>query len=638
MTIAAGLLAIATVAAPRPGPDMHALDWPVNASSAPLVQMDAEHDWDALHYDLAVEVLPEDEMLDCVAMVRFDPTIPDLGSIRLDLRQLVVDSVWDASGSLSFTQHEDSVLVDLSSPVGPGDTTEVWLSYAGTPWNEGAGGWGGFWFHPYVYYHMGVGIYSTQPSLGRVLLPCWDHPADKATFDVHITVPDTLYAVSNGELTGTEDRGDGTTVYSWSQPQVMSTYLLAFSVTDYTVLTDSTYDWIKYYVYPWEVEDALGSFVNVDLMMDRFEEVFPEYPWETKFSYVETPKGDMEHATQVYHIAAAINGGTNYDWLLAHELCHQWWGNCVTEEEWTDVWLSEGFATYGEALWMETYGQEAYDDYMVDRIMRPYLNSGELFPLTEPSSPEELWSATTYEKGASVLHMLRHILGDEDFFASLIDYWGHHSFRTATTYDLRDHIENITGDDIDWFFDTWVWDWGYPVYDISYSWERSGAAWAVTVDLEQIQTVGPVFTMPLEFEVRSASEDTLVVMWNDMQTQSETFTVSFEPTSVEFDPGHNVLSPHLTGVEERPDPPPMGAGTMRLTPNPAVAVTSVSWSGMQGSPLTVTVYDLAGRALTSSEMGPSERTLDVSSVPSGVYLVTAEGDGNIRQTAKLIVR
>jgi aminopeptidase N len=172
----------------------------------------------------------------------------------------------------------------------------------------------------------------------------------------------------------------------------MSTYLAALSVSDYVDMQDSTYSWIHYYVYPWEIADAQGSFANVNVIMDRFEDLYGDYPWDAKFSYVETPKGDMEHVTEVYHIAAAVNGSTVYDWLLAHEMSHQWWGDCVTEYEWSDVWLSEGFATYSEALWAEYYGWASYDQYMVEDIMLPYLASGELFPLTSPVTPAELSS------------------------------------------------------------------------------------------------------------------------------------------------------------------------------------------------------------------------------------------------------
>jgi len=632
------LILFAMLSSPGDTPDFHALTRhvPSNDRTQSYQTSDEEHNYDAVHYTVNLEVLPEEEKLEGYAGIKLTSSGPDITDVRFDLIQLEVDSVWDASGVLEWEQIEDSVFVTLSETISLGDTTTVYISYGGIPWNEGGGGFGGFWFHPYVYYHMGVGVYTDPPSLGRCIFPCWDHPSDKASIEFYLTVPNTLYAIANGDMAWMQDNQDGTVLFHWVQPQPMSTYLAAFAVSDYEVLTDSTYDWIKYYVYPWDIEDALVSFRNVDLMMDRYEEVFIEYPWDTKFSYVQTPKGDMEHLTQVYHIASAINGYNNYDWLLAHEMSHHWWGDCVTELEWSDVWLSEGFAVYCEAVWAEYYGQESYDDYMLN-IMKRYLQSGELFPLTEPTTPAEMWSYTTYQKGASILHMLRYVLGDDIFYESLMEYFDHHSYASATTDDLRDHFENVSGEDIDWFFDTWIWDWGYPVYDISYSWVQSGSDWTVSIEVEQIQTVGPIFTMPLEFLVSGASDDTLLVMWNDAQTQSENFTVSFEPTSVEFDPDNNILSPHLTGISEQPSPPPFGTGTLHFLPNPAPSFsTEIFWRGMENSDITVRIFDLTGRMLQEIDLTGDERTLDLQGIPEGLYLVEASAPGNLRQTAKLI--
>ncbi len=626
---------------PAPGPDDSVLSRPLSTSaftSLDLSKDEREHDYDALYYTVEIEVFPSTEEFVCSAGIRFTPTTAGFGTLLLDLRELSVDSVWDSSGPLTWSHTGDSLLVTLGSTMNPGDTSEVFVSYSGTPWNEGAGGWGGFWFHAYVYYHMGVGVYSDQPSMGRVLFPCWDHPTDKAGVDLIVTVPDTLYAVAGGDLQSIDTSTDGTATYHWSQPEPMSTYLAALSVSDYVVLQDSTIDWIYYYVYPWEIDDALGSYVNVDLMMTNFETVYGDYPWASKFSYVMTPKGDMEHLTQVYHIAAAVNGFTTYDWLLAHEMSHHWWGDCVTETEWTDVWLSEGFATYSEAIWFESYGQEEYDEYIRDEIMIPYLNSGELFPLTAPSTPAELWSYTTYQKGASILHMLRYVLGEVAFWEAMGTYFDEFAYSNCCTDDFRDHIETAYGADIDWFFDTWVHDWGYPVYDLEYSWTETDGDWEVTVDLEQIQTTGPVFTMPLEFAVTGASEDTLVVMWNDQVIQTETFAVPFEPTEVLFDPDNHILSTHLTGIEDRPLPPALGTGALHFTPNPANSVTLLNWAGMDDAGLTVRIFDLAGRLHTEMNMAAGERQMDISSIPPGLYLVLASGPGNIRQTAKLLIR
>lgn len=588
--------------------------------------------YDVLHYDLDFEILASEQELAGTTGITITPTTGVINELVLHLRSLDVSSVTTGGTPLLFTQQDDDLHVQLAAPLAPGEEIELLVSYSGHPWNEGAGKFGGFWFHPYVSYQMGVGVYSEEPSMGRCMFPCQDHPSDKATFEFHVTVDDTVEVIANGDLDGVSYSA-GKATWSWSIDQPMSTYLAAVSASEYVDLVDSTYAWIHYYVYPNEVEDALGSFPNVDLMMDRLTSLFGPYPWNCKFSYVETPKGDMEHTSQVYHLQSLINGTTYADPILVHEMGHMWWGDCVTESDWQDVWLSEGFATYCEALWAETYGPEAYTEYMVEDIMIPYLQSGETFPL---GAPEELWGYTTYEKGASVLHMLRYVLGDEDFFASLMDYFGHHAFALATTQDLRDHIELVWGQDIDWFIDQWVYGYGYPVYDIDYQIEQSGSDWNVTIDIYQAQGLGTFFTMPLEFSIEGAGGDTLVTMWNDVQNDSETFSVSFQPSVVRFDPDHHVLSTALLGSP--PAPPGGGTGLLRVSPNPAAGLAAVTWPGLEASTLDFRLFDLAGRTVLQGSLEPgSERSLSTVALPPGTYILEATAAGGLRQVARLTV-
>ncbi len=250
-----------------------------------------------LHYDLSIDIDREAETIDATAEVTLVPTEENLTSFRLYLKELTVSQV---TGASSFSQDGDSLFITLASPASTSDTIDLVIDYSGTPPEEQ---WGGFHFHPNVTYHMGVGFVS-DPSMGKYMFPCHDRPSDKASFDFHITVPDTLYAVANGDSAGVTDNMDGTLTYHWTLDQPMSTYLAAISVADYTVLHDSTDSRIFYYVYSWDVDDALGSFAHVDLMMAQFESVYSPYPWGCKFSYVQTPKGDMEHLSQVYHIAS----------------------------------------------------------------------------------------------------------------------------------------------------------------------------------------------------------------------------------------------------------------------------------------------------------------------------------------------
>ena len=602
---------------------------PLTPAIQPLYQEFELEPVDVLHYDLSIDIDRTAETIDATAEVTLVPTENNLTDFKLYLKALTVSQV---TGASSFSQAGDSLFITLPAPASTSDTIQLVIDYAGTPPSES---WGGFHFHPYVTYHMGVGFVS-DPSMGKYMFPCHDRPSDKALFDFHITVPDTLYAVANGDSAGVTDNMDGTLTYHWTLDQPMSTYLAAISVADYTVLHDSTDSRIYYYVYSWDVDDALGSFANVDLMMAQFESVYSSYPWDCKFSFVQTPIGDMEHVSQVYHIASAINGSTYYDWLLAHEMSHMWWGNCVTERFWTDVWLSESFATYSEAIWMESFGEAEYLDYVVNNIMKPYLNSGELFPIVGAETPAELWSNTTYEKGAAVLHMLRQIMGDTAFFAGYETYFDQYSYTTVLTTDFIDHMEGQYGE-LDWFFDPWVYGEGYPIYDITSSWVQQGSQWQLTINIGQMQTVSNFFTMPVEFLVEGAASDSLITFFNDVQDQEEIFLLPFEPVSVEFDPVSKILSTAVLGVEEQTYPPVGGVGTMYLGPNPASTNCTINWLGTGDMYLNVCIYDLSGRVVQSRTLEPSIRTLDLGGIPAGTYLVDAIAPGNVRQTARLVI-
>ncbi len=591
----------------------------------------APADQDIVHYAIDLEIFPAEQELSGVCDVVFTAGTAPLSQLLLELRSLEVESITGPGGSLAFSHVGDTLLVDLGATLFPGDTSSVEVHYSGQPWNEGAGKFGGFWFHPYVSYQMGVGVYTTPPSLGKCFFPCHDHPADKASFDFLVTVDDTVEVVANGYLQGVAYSG-GRATWHWTLDEQMSTYLAAVSASEYVDLVDSTYSWIHYYVYPSDVADALGSFQNVDKMMTLFQSLFGPYPWDCKFSYVETPKGDMEHTSQVYHLQSLINGQTNHDPIVAHEMGHMWWGDCVTEAEWNDVWLSEGFATYCEALWAGYYGPAAYDQYMVSSIMTPYLQSGETFPLGEP---EELWGYTTYQKGASVLHMLRHVVGDECFFEALNVYFDAHAFGLATTQDLEGHFEDCWGDDLGWFFDEWVYGTGYPAYDIDYEIQQSGSSWDLSISVYQIQGSGTFFTMPLEFAAHGSGGDSLLTMWNEVQGDTETFTLQFEPASVVFDPGHFVLSTSLLGVE--PEVPPGGTGLLRVSPNPAGSSIRLDWSGMEGETLDVRLYDLMGRVVASQTLEPFERCLTPIRLPAGTYILEASGRNGIRQSARMTI-
>lgn len=565
---------------------------------------DSFHDFDVLKYDLSISLDLDAETLAGTTGVLMRSEAADLDSIFLHLVQLTVDSVWMAGTDLAFSHNAGVVEIDLGSTIPAGDTFQVNVAYSGHPAHEA---WGGFWFTPKAAFSMGVGLNIDPPSMGRYWFPCYDVPNDKAKFDMSYTVPLGKVAVSNGILVDTiPDYAESTMTYVWSEHHPTATYLVAVSISDYVIVPDSFYAWIYNYVYPEDSSKAVTSFHNVHRMMDAYETFFSPYHFD-KFSFVETPKGDMEHQTCVSHYYLCINGGNNYDWLLAHELSHQWWGDWVTIADWRDIWLNEGFATYCEALYQQYIGGwDAYHSYVVNSIMNYYLASGELFPIYDP---QEMWGATSYEKGASVLHMLRHVITDSIFFDALNSYGDKYAYGNVVTPDFQAVCESVYGQDLNWFFDEWIYDWEYPRY--VYTYWQSGAD-TVRVIVSQEQTIGPIFTMPIDFRLGTSTGDTIVVGWVDESPESLTFAFEGANTdSFAFDPDDWVLKlvRYEPGIAEKQNLYNQRGKKTYITasPNPFAKSTEIKlFSEMSlesKEAVFLYIYDIAGRLVTSLRMG-----------------------------------
>jgi hypothetical protein len=318
--------------------------------------------------------------------------------------------------------------------------------------------------------------------------------------------------------------------------------------------------------------------------------------------------GNFEHNTLPITVAAEN--------IVAHEISHHWWGNYVTESGWPEIWLSEGFAVYSEALWEEwAYGPDAYDDYMYE-IMSSYANAQANDPLVPSVS---YWGITVYQKGPSVVHMLRYVIGDDaDFFCSLRKYLADNAYGSGTTQDLINACEAVTGTDLNWYFDPWVYGEGIPEY--SYGWTSvvNGDSFNVSVDLAQVQTTSTIFEMPVQFQIEGNGTDTLVTMWNDMPVQEESWTVAFQPVNVIIDPEYRILRENIPlHVEEGTEPGNLHHNAIAY-PNPCTSSLAILWS--HHSSFEVTVIDLSGRRVIHEEISSLNKYLDVSSLPAGNYM------------------
>ncbi len=500
--------------------------------------------FDIIHYRLNLGVDPGAHMLTGAVTIAGKSHVNGLGLTEIDLfSNMLVDSVTVPGGNLSFTHEQDLLTVNLAGTVNENELFEFTVHYSGDPQPGGLGTWG---WDSHGNPPAPIVWTLSEPFGAPAWWPCKDDPNDKAdSVFVSVTVADTLVVASNGLLTDVTS-ADGKSTYHWESFYPISTYLVSLAISNYEEITDwyvhSENDsmLVQHFVYPEKLAAAQADFpVTVD-MIAAFAGYFGEYPFlNEKYGMALFPWGGaMEHQTMT-SMGAQLVTGTHYaDWINAHELAHQWFGDCVTMRRWSHIWLNEGFASYAEALWAEAEGgNSAYHDYMLSQDPGAFM--GSLF-VVDSTSSSALFSNTVYDKGSWALHMLRGVLGDSLFFAGLRTYASapETKYGTATSEMLRDIFESVSGQELNWFFDQWVYRSGRPNYIFNWSVQNDTAPYETRLNLYQDNQP---WKMPLQVRLQSGSLDTTITIWDSLAVQEFVFTTNVRPTFLEIDPDNWVL-------------------------------------------------------------------------------------------------
>jgi aminopeptidase N len=502
--------------------------------------------YDVLHYDIFMRINDTTEWIYGQVGVTAEVVDMFLQVVELDLLgNMTVDSVVTDSSQLSFSHPGDILSVDLGRAFGPGEQLSFTVFYDGHPTE---GGFQGFSFDTRATGKVMSSL--SEPYFARSWWPCKDRMDDKAdTYSIAIEVDTSFYVASNGTLDSVVQPGGNTHTYYYSVGYPMVTYLFSLAISKYTVWYDEyVYNDgadtlpLVHAVYPDWYSYSLPRYGETPNMMAIFEEAFGPYPFrDEKYGHANFEwGGGMEHQTM------SSMGGSSFGFSLpvvAHELAHQWWGDMITCETWTDIWLNEGWASYAEAVWtLAEQGWGAYQSYMNGMA---YTGGGTI----HRADTTDVWSifhgGLSYDKASWVVHMLRGMLGDSLFFVGIDAYYNsEHQHGSATTEDFKNVWEAASGWELDFYFDQWI----YGTYRPNYNWAwlvelSDSAGYDLYIWTKQVQTSQPqVFTMPIPFVVSysGGGNDTLK-LWVDQREQILRANVPANVTSVQLDPADWVL-------------------------------------------------------------------------------------------------
>lgn len=509
---------------------------------------------DALHYRFQLALNDTTDQLEGVATVDIRFAAAGQSSFWLDLasvasgKGMVVVDVTSAGRAIAFTHDVDRLRMTLPTPpVANGQQTFI-IRYRGVPKN------GLFIGKNKAGERVFMGL--NWPDLARQWLPMIDHPSDKATSEFIVTAPSKYQVVANGLLVEEHDVGDGRRRTHWRQSVSISSWLNAIGVAQFSVHHAGTVKGVPLQTWAYHLDSARGraSFeLPARRAMDFFSEHIGPYPYE-KLANVQSAGmgGGTEHASVIFYGESSVTDkpATN---LVAHEVAHQWFGDAVTETDWDEVWLSEGFATYFTLLYNEHYeGRDAF----VAGLQR---SRDQVFALEKRmpgkavihdnlADMKDVLNNLIYQKGGWTLHMLRGVIGTEPFWNGIREYYRTYRDKNTTTAEFRAIMERHGNGDLKWLFDQWLTRAGHPV--LTGTWTYDATSKRVVIELAQSDTA-PVYRLPMEVGLAGEGNAPMRIERIEMTQHRQRFEIPAEraPAAVRLDPGTWVLMESTFGAK-----------------------------------------------------------------------------------------
>lgn len=511
------------------------------------------------HLRLELKIFMNEKRVEGTARYDFRPIHDQVKSIRFDAMRMDIAAVTSPSQpSLKWTYSENTVYVEFPAPLPMDATTSLAIAYSvKPPQSTPAGMDTGMFFtdSKHVVAENPDQLFTlNEPFGGSYWFPCADYPNDRMTTEMAVTVPKELVTLSNGLLVDSREDGEWRTDL-WKQKIPHAVYLVSLAAGRFGIVRDA---WrgipVEYYVESGKEADARPSLGKTPAMIEFFSNYLDyPYPYE-KYAQVAVRyfnAGGMEHttATTLFEGAVIDEEGridNDVDGLVAHELFHQWYGDLVTCQSWNELWLNESFATYSEPLWIRhEKGQDAFLESVLD-MMEGYIGAsrGYTRPIVtnEYESPWEMFDAHSYPKGGSVLHMLRHQVGEEMFRGILNRFLVKHAPGLVSTADFMQVVEEVTGRPMDRFFEQWIYRPGHPKLKVEHQWlpERRQVKLVLT-QTQEMKEGEAAFAFPLEIEIQTDGKPIQETVEITKKEETAFIDCPAPPLSVVIDPTLHVL-------------------------------------------------------------------------------------------------
>jgi aminopeptidase N len=573
---------------------------------------------DVTYYKCYWLVDPSQNFISGNVQIKFKSVSSNVDTLFVDLsNSLVCDSIFFHQQAISFLHQNNKLLIPTQGVL---SIDSITIYYHGIPSTSGFGS-----FKQGT--HQGSPIIWTlsQPYGASDWWPCKNTLNDKAdSIDVLIDVPSDMVAVSNGVLLSQLQNG-ATKIYHWKHQFPVATYLIAFTVTNYSLIEfnvpfDTTNTIIQNYVYPEDSTLASSQILKIIPTMQLFDSLFGVYPfYKEKYGQAQFGwGGGMEHQT----ISFLNNFGNE---LVAHELAHHWFGDKVTCNSWEDIWLNEGFATYLSGLPYEYYYPSNYWlQFKKGKINSVTSLKWGSVKCTDTTSVGRIFnSRLTYNKGAMILHQLRFVIGDQAFFTALRNYLNDSSlaFKNASTSNLKYHFESASGVNLDDYFNSWYEGQGYPSYKIVWSQLNN----QISLNCSQTTSDSSVsfFKLPVPIQLVGATKDTIIILDNTFNYQNFALDISFKVDTIIINPNADIITAQSVARSQKQEN--ISQFYFSVIPNPVSDVININFNQLQNN-FEIQLIDMNGKLVVNQKYQEAQFIqIPASSINAGVYFIKATG-------------